>query len=280
MLTLQLSRIDLIYYNCLAEVSSQKAPAWRPVRHYSAKLSTQVCRYTNWLQFKIFPGCNLKSSLSFADPQAALAESNLSFLHRSQSSTSQSPMDRASAFQHHHHHLHDGSLALSGHQSASKRVKMETPDEELSSGSMKAPAAPSEEYYCRNPAGGSSLVVVKQQQHETDGGGNHSSGTDNVKTTSHLILKPGEPSARPATTHRLQLHRTMTTKKRRTTVSPTRSQDALLSQSKWALRHRQDWWMPAQEPPDPIIWRKQFAALNKCIRLICSSESVARTTGI
>ena len=174
-------------------MSSQKAPAWRPVRHYSAKLSTQVCRYTNWLQFKIFPGCNLKSSLSFADPQAALAESNLSFLHRSQSSTSQSPMDRASAFQHHHHHLHDGSLALSGHQSASKRVKMETPDEELSSGSMKAPAAPSEEYYCRNPAGGSSLVVVKQQQHETDGGGNHSSGTDNEDNNDASSTENYEP---------------------------------------------------------------------------------------
>ncbi len=58
---------------------------------------------------------------------------------------------------------------------------MEAPDEELSSCSMKAPAIPSEEYYCRNPAGGSSLVVIKQQQHETngDGGGHHSSGTDN-----------------------------------------------------------------------------------------------------
>lgn len=72
--------------------------------------------------------------------------------------------------------MHDGSLVL-----GAKRVKMEAPDEELSSCSMKAPAIPSEEYYCRNPAGGSSLVVIKQQQHETsgDGGGHHSSGTDN-----------------------------------------------------------------------------------------------------
>lgn len=90
--------------------------------------------------------------------------------------------------------MHDGSLALGGHQSASKRVKMEAPDEELSSGSMKAPTVPSEEYYCRNPAGGSSLVVVKQQPHEASGdGGNHSSGTDNEDNNDASSTENYEP---------------------------------------------------------------------------------------
>lgn len=90
--------------------------------------------------------------------------------------------------------MHDGHLALGGHHSASKRVKIEAPDEELSSGSMKAPTAPSEEYYCRNPAGGSSLVVVKQQPHETSGdGGNHSSGTDNEDNNDASSTENYEP---------------------------------------------------------------------------------------
>ncbi|XP_059351948.1 forkhead box protein P2-like isoform X2 [Daphnia carinata] len=124
-----------------------------------------------------------------ASLQAALAESNMSFLQRSQSSSSQSPMDRSSGF-HHHHHMLDGPLGL-----GAKRVKVEALDEELSSCSMKAPPIPSEEYYCRNPAGGSSLVVVKQQQHETsgDGGGNHSSGTDNEDNNDASSTENYEP---------------------------------------------------------------------------------------
>ena len=72
---------------------------------------------------------------------------------------------------------------------------MEAPDEELSSCSMKAPAIPSEEYYCRNPAGGSSLVVIKQQQHETsgEGGGHHSSGTDNEDNNDASSTENYEP---------------------------------------------------------------------------------------
>ena len=114
----------------------------------------------------------------------------MSFLHRSQSSSSQSPLDRSSGFHHHQHQMHDGSLVL-----GAKRVKMEAPDEELSSCSMKAPAIPSEEYYCRNPAGGSSLVVIKQQQHETsgDGGGHHSSGTDNEDNNDASSTENYEP---------------------------------------------------------------------------------------
>ncbi|KAK4012024.1 hypothetical protein OUZ56_021126 [Daphnia magna] len=124
-----------------------------------------------------------------ASLQAALAESNMSFLQRSQSSSSQSPMDRSSGF-HHHHHMLDGPLGL-----GAKRVKVEALDEELSSCSMKAPPIPSEEYYCRNPAGGSSLVVVKQQPSEPsgDGGGHHSSGTDNEDNNDASSTENYEP---------------------------------------------------------------------------------------
>ena len=116
--------------------------------------------------------------------QAALAESNLNFLHRNQSS-SQSPLDRHLNF---HHHRHHHSLDASGlHEPPSnKRVKLEAPDEESNSSSCAKTAdgaGASEEYFCRNTAGGSSLVVIKQQQLDaissSGGGGGGASGTDN-----------------------------------------------------------------------------------------------------
>lgn len=54
---------------------------------------------------------------------------------------------------------------------SSKRVKLESGDEESSSTNVNK-ASSAEEYYCRNPAGGSSLLVVKPS-------GGNSSGTDN-----------------------------------------------------------------------------------------------------
>ena len=105
--------------------------------------------------------------------QAALAESNLNFLHR-QSSTSQSPLD--ARFHHHllHHHGQAG-LDEPHHHSGGKRVKLEAADDESSSTNGNAKAA--EDFYGRNPAGGSSLGVIKpsggSRTHET------SSGTDN-----------------------------------------------------------------------------------------------------
>ena len=112
-----------------------------------------------------------------------------------------SPLDRHSNFHHHHHHhLHDGvHLALAAHPSASKRVKIESPDDELSTGSAKGQRdAPPEEYYCRNPAGGSSLVVVKQQPHDTaatadDGGHHHASETDNEDNNDASSTENYEP---------------------------------------------------------------------------------------
>ncbi|XP_059351953.1 forkhead box protein P1-like isoform X7 [Daphnia carinata] len=184
-------RHNLSLHKCFMRVENVKGAVWtvdevefhkrRPQRSTSGGVQSKSPSMT--------PSPTLFGEALNASLQAALAESNMSFLQRSQSSSSQSPMDRSSGF-HHHHHMLDGPLGL-----GAKRVKVEALDEELSSCSMKAPPIPSEEYYCRNPAGGSSLVVVKQQQHETsgDGGGNHSSGTDNEDNNDASSTENYEP---------------------------------------------------------------------------------------
>lgn len=127
-----------------------------------------------------------------------MAESNLNFLHRNQSS-SQSPLDRHLNFQHHHRHHHslDASGSLSHELPSNKRVKLEVPDEESNSSScVKAAegAEASEEYFCRNTAGGGS--VIKQQQLDaisSGGGGANSSGTDNEDNNDASSTENYEP---------------------------------------------------------------------------------------
>ncbi|XP_045029233.1 forkhead box protein P1 isoform X10 [Daphnia magna] len=184
-------RHNLSLHKCFMRVENVKGAVWtvdevefhkrRPQRSTSGGIQSKSPSMT--------PSPTLFGEALNASLQAALAESNMSFLQRSQSSSSQSPMDRSSGF-HHHHHMLDGPLGL-----GAKRVKVEALDEELSSCSMKAPPIPSEEYYCRNPAGGSSLVVVKQQPSEPsgDGGGHHSSGTDNEDNNDASSTENYEP---------------------------------------------------------------------------------------